>query len=385
MAYFSLNDGNNYFSSGNESDWINALGGDDKVLGGWGNDTIYGGSGNDTLEGNGQNDTIYGQEGDDWLVPGTGAYHYIDGGSGTDTVSFADESGGISVNLSSPDANGIVVPYYFAFPSNRTNLVEIENVYGSKGNDAIVGNNQNNQIWGADGFDALRGEGGDDIIDPGLGRGLANGGHGTDTLSLQSFSIGANVDLDRNYDNNYDGSLFYLSGLKEITQGLKGFENVDGSNYNDKIAGNEQANVLKGWAGNDEILGRGGNDAIVGGSGSDSLNGGHGNDTLNGYGSDPVYEHDMLTGGDGQDTFVIGHSFSIYRSNSFATITDFSHGDKISLRGSSHNYRLETDRNGGTTIYFGGTGSSYENPIAYVKNATNLSLANNNQFTFTAL
>lgn len=379
MAYFSLSNGNDFFQAGNESDWIDAFDGDDIVFGGSGEDTIYGGNGNDAIEGNANSDWIFGGAGNDWLTPNTGAYHYLNGGSGTDTVSFADQNG-ISVDLSSADANGMVTAYHFAFPSNRTHLVEIEDIYGSEGNDVIIGNDQNNQIWGAGGLDILSGGQGDDTIDPGLGAGLADGGRGTDTLNLHSLSANVDVDLNRAYTNEYDGSLSYFDGLTTITQGLRRFENIDGSNYNDRIAGNHDANVLKGAGGDDEILGRGGHDNLVGGFGSDSLRGGVGDDILNGYGSDPVYEHDVLTGGNGDDTFVVGHSFSIFRNNSFATITDFGQGDKIELRGSRRDYSLVEDNNG-TSIYFGGTNNGHA--IAYVRGVSDLSLTNSNQFTFT--
>lgn len=383
MAYFSLTNGNDTFRAGDEPDRIDALDGNDAVFGGFGQDTIRGGSGNDTLQGDGSSDWLFGEAGDDWLIPNTGAYHYLDGGAGSDTVSFADQHG-IRVDLSAVDANGLVNAIHVNFPANRTHLFGIENIYGSKGNDVITGNNQNNQIWGAGGHDALYGKGGNDIIDPGLGTGFADGGDGMDTLSLQSFSIGVTVDLTRAFNNNYNGSLSYMNGAQTITQGLKGFENIDGSNYNDKIVGNDGANILRGWGGNDEILGKGGHDNLVGGIGSDSLNGGNGDDVLNGYGSDPVFERDTLTGGNGDDRFVIGHSFSIFRNNSFATITDFGMGnDKIELRGSSQNYNLVKDANG-TSIYFGSTDSFRGNLIAYVEGATNLSLTNGNQFTFTA-
>lgn len=381
MAYFSLSNGNDYFQAGSESDWIDAWDGDDVVFGGWGDDQIYGGNGNDSIIGEGGNDWMYGGAGDDWFAPGTGAYHYAEGGSGNDTVSFYDQNG-ISVDLSATDSNGIATAYYFAFPANKTFLSGIENISGSEGDDFITGDSQNNKIWGGNGSDVLSGKEGDDIIDPGMGRGFADGGQGVDTLALQSISKNVDVDLERSYQG-FDGSLFYYEGFKTITQGVQKFQNIDGSYYNDKIAGNSQANVLKGWDGDDEILGRQGNDTLVGGSGSDTLKGGDGNDILNGYGDGSVYEYDTLTGGSGADTFVINHSFSLSRNDSFAQITDFnqSQGDKIKLLGSRSDYRLETDSSG-TGIYFDGPNSSGGHVVAYVDGVRNLSLSNTSQFTF---
>ena len=58
-----------------------------------------------------------------------------------------------------------------------------------------------------------------------------------------------------------------------------GFENVTGSAYDDELAGNDAANVLKGLAGDDEITGADGADTIEGGAGADELDGDDGNDT----------------------------------------------------------------------------------------------------------
>jgi Ca2+-binding RTX toxin-like protein len=47
-------------------------------------------------------------------------------------------------------------------------------------------------------------------------------------------------------------------------------ENVRGTNFDDKITGNELANTLSGLGGNDRLEGRGGNDTLAGGTGNDT-------------------------------------------------------------------------------------------------------------------
>ncbi|MEQ1578311.1 MAG: calcium-binding protein [Hyphomicrobium sp.] len=86
--------------------------------------------------------------------------------------------------------------------------------------------------------------------------------------------------------------------------------------------GNQNANLLAGTAGNDQLIGLGGNDTLtgkagddrldggsgkdklLGGAGNDTLKGGSGNDTLNGGSDGGDFEHhDTLFGGAGADRF----------------------------------------------------------------------------------
>src|SRR5687767_8729919 len=59
---------------------------------------------------------------------------------------------------------------------------------------------------------------------------------------------------------------------------LIGIENADGSNYNDAIYGDDQANRLGGAGGDDLIGGRVGDDVLAGGLGNDRLFGDEGFD-----------------------------------------------------------------------------------------------------------
>lgn len=94
----------------------------------------------------------------------------------------------------------------------------------------------------------------------------------------------------------------------------------------DRIAGDEDDNVLNGSEGRDLLLGLAGNDTLSGGRGNDQLEGGDGDDTLTGgSGKDSLYGdagNDTLTGGSGSDKF----SFSgVFGDN---TITDFDTGKR---------------------------------------------------------
>ncbi|MGK7947431.1 MAG: SGNH/GDSL hydrolase family protein [Xenococcaceae cyanobacterium] len=66
------------------------------------------------------------------------------------------------------------------------------------------------------------------------------------------------------------------------TDTLTNIENIDGSAYNDTLAGDAGVNVINGRDGNDRLQGGGGNDILTGGLGSDTfvLASGDGNDTI---------------------------------------------------------------------------------------------------------
>ena len=62
-------------------------------------------------------------------------------------------------------------------------------------------------------------------------------------------------------------------------------EDVKGGSGNDKITGNQVANMLYGNGGNDILTGDAGNDTLIGGTGADRLSGGTGTDTASYAGS----------------------------------------------------------------------------------------------------
>jgi Ca2+-binding RTX toxin-like protein len=64
-----------------------------------------------------------------------------------------------------------------------------------------------------------------------------------------------------------------------------------------QIIGDQEDNILEGTTENDTILGLAGND---------TLNGSEGNDILQGSSLTTAGEIDILTGGTGSDTFVLG-------------------------------------------------------------------------------
>jgi Ca2+-binding RTX toxin-like protein len=172
------------------------------------------------------------------------------------------------------------------------------------------------------------------------------------------FALAGN-DTIRTYAGN--DRLFGGDGNDLIAAG-EGGDTLGGGMDNDSLFGSDGNDLLDGGLNNDRLVGGNGNDSLVAGSGADSLKGGLGNDSLNGgEGDDTIVgvvpgissarELDVLTGGAGRDTFVLGDCSDIYYSDSdplttgesdYALITDLNTSeDFIQLHGSIEQYTLD--------------------------------------------
>ncbi|MEM9005604.1 MAG: matrixin family metalloprotease, partial [Cyanobacteria bacterium P01_F01_bin.86] len=128
----------------------------------------------------------------------------------------------------------------------------------------------------------------------------------------------------------------------ETILGLRGNDTLRGVNGNDR---------LEGGAGRDRLEGGTGNDKLFGGQGRDQLFGGNGNDLLRGNKGTGKNEKDVLRGGGGADTFVLGDKSNVFYNDrkantlgasDYALIQDFNRGqgDVIRLKGKASNYRI---------------------------------------------
>ncbi len=151
--------------------------------------------------------------------------------------------------------------------------VTIENAVGGSGNDTLTGNGADNRLEGRTGVNVLSGGAGNDTLVGGLGVDTMSGGTGTDDIVLyETSAAGVNVDLQAGT----------VSGGDAAGDTISGIESASGSNQNDQLFGDANANRLFGNGGADFIQGRGGADNIQGGDGDDWLDGGTGGDTING-------------------------------------------------------------------------------------------------------
>ncbi|MEN2975810.1 calcium-binding protein [Tistrella bauzanensis] len=364
--------------------------GDDVLLAGQRNDVLRGGKGADVLDGGDGVDTadyaaapssiavnlatgqglrgealgdtltsievVVGSADGDWFGAGAGAHH-INGGTGTDLVSFAEAPTAVIVDL----ATGIGSSGW----ADGDTFTSIESVSGSNDastGDVLRGNGAANRLYGNDGNDELNGQAGndqlfggngDDLLLGGQGVDILNGGDGNDTASFAAASASVAVDLatgrgergealddilvsienvigtnfndwlGANADaNQFDGragsdlvSYAYTTGRVVLDLGagtgtggwaagdvFVSIENISGSNdttNGDSIRGSTAANRLYGNDGDDTLFGLGENDQLFGGNGADHLRGGDGNDVVTGGAGS-----DLLYGGRGADRFV---------------------------------------------------------------------------------
>ncbi|MEC4818809.1 MAG: hypothetical protein SAK29_36875 [Scytonema sp. PMC 1069.18] len=170
--------------------------------------------------------------------------------------------------------SGLLVDNFKIVPGNQAILGtdNSESLFGDVGDDTIFGQGGNDQIFGSEGINTLYGGAGDDII---------NGGSQADTI--------------------YGGS------------------------GNDTIFASEGNNTVFGGLGNDIIYTGSGNDRIVGGFGNDTIWLGGGNDIV------------VLEQGKGTDTinnFQLGQTtFDISGSSNTLSIVDGTLGAEISQLG----------------------------------------------------
>ena len=249
-----------------------------------------------------QHTYLFGNTGNDIFYPGTGAYHIVDGGGGTnelrDSLASASSNWVLTSSLLNGGSHGSV---------SLTNI-QNANLTGSAGNDRID----------TSGFSA-----GNVTVDAGFGNDTLvvgggnftgdnyNGNTGTDSLIASgdtNFQLGDSFLFSpATGDDNLAGidaaSLTGGAGNNTIdASGFSGPTTLDGLAGNDTLLGGSNNDILIGDQGNDSLTGNGGTDTVVESGGSftltsTSLTGFAGNDTLAGD-----IEQASLTGSSGNDS-----------------------------------------------------------------------------------
>lgn len=133
------------------------------------------GAGDDTLAFDTQHSTYFGGAGNDTFFS-TSFRNVMDGGTGTDMVSYEATDNAVKIDL----ANGVAGDFNDATLDER--LYNIENARGTNFNDAIQGNIQINVLEGGNGNDTLWGMGNHDILRGGAGNDVMMGGTGNDRM-----------------------------------------------------------------------------------------------------------------------------------------------------------------------------------------------------------
>jgi Ca2+-binding RTX toxin-like protein len=261
--------------------------------------TASGGAGDDTLSGFANvigtvyHDQITGDSGDN-VINGMGAAYdqdasgpnqghasnpyqgdTLDGGAGTDTVSFHGwgdfaPNVGVYVDISNPSngyalhaLNGGDGPTY-----HKDILYNFENVIGSEYADTIIGGAGANVLKGMEGDDSIVSGGGADTID---------GGVGTDTLSLKGITASSYMvvnlsDSAVTPSSSFAGtswstaaaahSVVYSDGSGSTQMSVTNIENVTGTAQSELFIGSSGDNTFAGLGGSDTIWGGGGTDTV---------------------------------------------------------------------------------------------------------------------------
>mgnify|MGYP001090580653 CR=1 FL=1 len=169
--------------------------------------------------------------------------------------------------------------------------------------------------------DVLSGTDIDDVIDAMDGDDQVNGYAGDDLHgSFGDDHINGGDDADELKGHMGNDTLFGNAGNDNLTGG-GGEDVLFGNDGNDGLHGNDENDSLAGGAGEDVLFGGNGDDYIEGGSDTvrDFLNGGRGDDLL------VAQQGDVLTGGEGLDTFAIDTSAGVFAQS--AQIIDFNAND----------------------------------------------------------
>ena len=255
-------DGANSIDGQHGEGFTGALTGSVVMQSGSGIDNLTGGNGANSIESGGQVDTIAGGPADDQIQPGPGD-DFVDGNGGTDELSFALETGPITVDLRQTGAQNT--------GAGSKTISEVEDLTGTpNAGDMLIGNGQDNVLSGAFGGvtssgDTLIGLGGNDTFD---------GLNGADTISYAEGSTGpVTIDLALATPQATGGA-----GTDTIVNAFgSGIENVIGSPFGDTITGNALDNTITPGGGADTVSTLGGADTVISGvagqdTGADTVN-----------------------------------------------------------------------------------------------------------------
>ena len=246
--------------------------------------TLPVGSGLGTVAGDGYNfsftgmSTVVGTQHNDLFIPGTSNVT-IDGGGGSDGVSFANAPAAVVVNLSGSSYTippglagaGTSVPAFTATGGygGTITLNNVANVSGTaRFNDLIVAGPGPGALVGGTGNDTFVLTGGDDSV---------NGGGGSNTLDLSelpgftTFNLGLHA---KQFLGAGAGSVTVTPGTIQKVIASPGGSALQAGPGNITLVGGPGNDWLAAGTGNDTLIGGGGNDTLIAGIGTDNLQGG---------------------------------------------------------------------------------------------------------------
>ncbi len=212
---------------------------------------------------------------------GLGGNDVIDGGDGLDGLTLAFSTAPVNVNLAAGTATGEGTDRLTSIEglsgspfddtlvgSNGINFMD-----GGSGSDSVSGLGDTDLLLGdsatakAPGNDHLDGGAGDDFLEPSLGSDILDGGPGRlDRLDVELAPSGVTANL----------ATGEITGYGKAT--MRNIEGIVGSPFGDTLIGDKGPNILSGGDGDDRLLGAAGDDFLSGGAGVNTFDGGAGTD-----------------------------------------------------------------------------------------------------------
>ncbi len=228
VGNISLGTGNDVFTSigsGVVTGKIDGGAGFDTFRGGDLSDSFFGGDQADNMRGGAGIDSLFGEAGNDLIIGDTdGANDLYDGGTGIDTVSYAEAVSAVRANLTLQFALGSEI--------GVDRLVGVESLTGGSGDDSLTGSTAAGTFSGGAGNDILSAGSGNDVLLGGDGADTINGGAGFDTITGGTgndrltgafnadtfiFANGFGKDIITDFDSSNSAEKIDLSAVANIT------------------------------------------------------------------------------------------------------------------------------------------------------------------------
>jgi Ca2+-binding RTX toxin-like protein len=349
---------------------------------------FYGSKSDDKFDGGAGDDQLFGGDGHDTFVASAGK-DLFDGGNGTDSVDYSKTTR-VQVLLDHQLEN--------SFDASDDEQNSIENLVGSQtGDDVLGGNGSINYLQGLGGDDILYAIGGHDFFDGGEGRDKLDYYYETQSISLALASgpnpfypDGLNYAISNLYDavrliediggSNIGSDFLYGNELANEIFGYGGNDNLNGGDGDDEIDGGDGDDILAGDGGDDSLAGGLGNDSLNGNAGIDILFGDNGSDNLNGNAGDDILfggaGHDKIFGSSGDDSLEGGQGGDLLNGGAGQDIADYGRSSGVTASLANHNINTGDATSDQYVSIEGIAGSDFGNDRLIGNKAFNILLGN---------
>ena len=291
---------------------------------------------------------IGGTRDDTFVAAPDAVANLFDGAAGSDTADYSNFTTGLNITLNSTSNGSQNVGGAIG-----DRLLHIENFTGGSGNDSMTGDNQVNVLSGGIGNDTL-----DDgtANTAGLGSDTLKGGTGDDTYRVRNAGVNVVEDQGAGIDTVQTDLIVHT-----LAANVDNLTFINNNNAGRTWTGNILNNVITGANGADTLSGLDGNDTLNGGNGSDTLAGGLGDDVLNGGGGTDTATYaaaagpvtvNLATGtatGEGNDTL---NSVENVTGSAFGDTLTGNNGDNI-FTGFGGNDSISGGQGTDTAVYTG--------------------------------